>query len=723
MALLGNKELTELDKLKVIIDKHPNLSSENKKFLKKCDPKIYNFGGEENFIALIYTLINNKKIREMDISKVLEDIQSIYSTFELSNYDFSNFLKLFSPNGIYENKAFSLEIIGTFEYIHNYFIAMQMIIDNQIALQNFEETKRLITSLRMCATDDNDFISMLAHFLTNSNFAENYQELVDYETNLAKMHAGVYETLSDEFLAKMDALLNKGMSVFDEIKKEEKRIKDMHDELRLLRTYVEKEEATFDEIIKRANNNMERSADENISKLDRKYIDILAELRNDQTELSNKLVTTANTEAKKAALDAVSNLEKTATELADIKTKYNTDLDTLGEIKEAATEEVNKGLKEIKDLISRLGVDENVDLSKLKDLLKMDNPSSIIVPSQTIVTPVQPGIIVPENPIEIKVPDVLPCFDESIAFKERYDIIMDRKAKLQSEGEVFNAAIDDCIYLILRNFYPYLYGPSGGGKNYFVKQLAKLFELPLIGISYVTDETDIVGGKTAHGAYSPSNFYNCWRNGYFGFANEFDNSIAQPAVKLGEYLDCEVGEKYSFSSMGMIERHPNFRLIAAGNTTGMGSNRVYNARQKFDESLQQRFVYVKFDFDEKVEKSILKDHMDWYNFAILFRNGLSDFWNCQEKDIQGQITTRDFRDIVTMLGDGILDTEKILQYEFIETKDADCLSHIREYIIEHYKGNNDNTKILIETYSTMVNANHQLKLTGKERPQSAKKVM
>lgn len=705
MAILGNKkpkELTELDKLKAIIVKHPNLNLENKEFLKKCDPEIYNFGGEKNFIDLIMTLINNRKISSEKFSELLEDIQKIYSTFEVSGYGFSNFLKLFVPNGIYENKAFSMQLVGIFEYIENYFIAMNMIIDNKIALQNFEETVRLISSLRIYAPNDTDFISLLAHFLTNSNFADNYQELVDKEISLAKMRAGVYEDLSDEFLAKVDVAVNKSQTVFDATKKEEQRIKGMSDSLRLLRIDVEKEETTLADAIKRANDQMGQYAEGCIDKLERQYIDVCAKLKNDLFELKRQLVEIADTEAKKVALVAVNDIEKTAKDIAGIKDKYDVDIATIEQIKKSTTEEVHKGLEEIKDLVKRLGVDENVDLSKLSELLKVDTPSNIVVPSQTIVTPVQSGIVVPDASNDIKIPDILPCFNETIAFKERFKEIMDRKAKFESEGEVFNAVIDDCIYLGMKDFYIYLYGPSGGGKNYFVKQLAKLFGLPLVGIGYITEEYDIVGGKTAHGTYSPSNFYNCWRYGYFAFANEFDTSIAQPAIKLGEYLDCEVGEKYSFPSIGMIERHPNFRLIAAGNTTGMGSNRVYNARQKFDESLQQRFVYVKFDFDERVEKEILKDYMDWYNFAILFREALSHFWNSQEADIQGQITTRDFRDIVTMLDDGILNTEKILQYEFIETKDLDCLSHIKEHMIKCDDKLDKGTKILTKQFIKMV---------------------
>lgn len=706
--LKDKKELTELEKIKISIKKNPYLSKENKDFLLNVDPEMYNFNSEENFINVIKTIISNKNLCERDMEKTLNEVLEIYRIFELYDYRFNQFLLLFMPNGIYERNIFSTEILSHFERIENYYLAMNLLIKHDITLKNFQETTRLISALGIYTTNDIELNSMLSHFLTTANFMENYSDNVDYAIETAKRRAGVYDNLSDDYLAKMEMLVNKSVATVDTYKKEEAKIKALNENLRSLRLEVQKVIKAFDERILGIDEEFRKISNKHQGDIDDKYLELYVKLQEDFGVLIDKLDEKANNEAKKAALAAVARLEESAKNLSNLETQYKTktksEIEGLESIRQVATEEVEKGLKEIKSIVSRLNVDESVDLSKLSTLLKTD--ANIVVPSQSIILPNQEGIVSNESIDESKLPEILPCFQDSIIFQNRFKMLLDRKAKLESEGEVYNEAIDDCIYFILRNFYPYLYGPSGAGKNYFVKQLGKLFDLPVMNIGYITEEHDIVGGKTAHGGYSPSNFYNCWLNGYIGFANELDNSVAQAAIKLGEFLDAEVGEEYIFPGLRYVKRHPNCRIIAAGNTAGMGANRAYNARQKFDESIQQRFKYVKFDFDEKVEKSILEGHEEWYEFAMLFRQAINNYYQFKQDEVEGQITTRDLRDLKTEIEDGILTTEKILCYEFIEAKKSDCLANIISYMNDNTKDASTKAKTLVKTFEKTVHEMH-----------------
>lgn len=700
--LKEKKELTEDEKLKILIEKNPYLSRENKDYLIKCNKKDYDFGSDDNFYEFIKVIISNKNVCEKNMEKVLNETLGIFKVFELYGYSFRQFLMLFRSGGIYEHNIFSTELLSHFEKIENYYLAMNMLIKHDITLKNFKETIRLISSLGVYTPNDIELNSMLSHFLTTANFFENYSDNVDRAIETAKRRAGVYDDLSDDYLAKMESLVNKSVATVGIYKKEEQRIKELSESLKATRLEAQKLIKNFEERIANIDERFRKISERHQGEIDDKYLEVYLKLQEDFRLLIEKLTDKANTEAKKAAIDAVAKLEESASNLANLeqqyKTKTKTEIEGIEEIKRVATEEVQNGLKEIKELVSRLNVDESVDLSKLSELLKSSTTSSIVIPSQSIITPMQQGIVQTESLEDTKVPDILPCFEETINFQKRHKLIMERKEKLESEGVVYNEAIDDCIYFILRNFYPYLYGPSGAGKNYFVKQLSELFDLPITNIGYITEEHDIVGGKTAHGGYSPSNFYNCWKNGYLGFANELDNSIAEATIKLGEFLDAEIGEEYSFPGLRFVKRHPNCRIIAAGNTTGMGSNRAYNARQKFDESIQQRFKYVKFDFDDKVEKEILKDHKEWYEFAMLFRAALSNYYQFKNEEVEGQVTTRDLRDIKIEVEDGILTDEKILSYEFIETKKNDCLGHIISFMQENDKNLKSQAKSLVKKF-------------------------
>lgn len=702
--LKTNKELTELDKLKIIVPQNPYLSQESKKeFLDKLETNKEFFGSEERFIALVNTILKNKKLCEGDINRVIKDASLLYSSFETSGYSFNYFLKLFEVNGIYEHDIYREEIISNYETVEKYFQAMNMIIHHEIALKNFSETTRLITALGIYTPNDVELNSMLSHFLTNSNFAENYQDLVDYAIENAKKRAGVYDDISDDFLAKIDSMVKQSMAAVEVYKKEEKRIEEMGKNLRILRGQSKKELEEFQEAISRIVAKLEELTETYVDKIDKEYIDKYAQLKNDYNDIIDKLLLKADVEAKRVAKEAVSKLEAIVSDLSSVKSEYQLQTEDLAELKKTATVEVKKGLKEIRELISGLGINGVEELNKLSELLKSTPEKSFIIPSQSIVT-APGGIVLPESLVDTKIPEVINSFDNSIEFKKRYKMMMDKKKRKESEGVVYNEAIDVCIYFMIRNFYPYLYGPSGAGKNYFVKQLAELFELPCLNIGYITEEYDIVGGKTANGQYSPSNFYECWLKGYIGFANEFDNSVAQASIKLNDFLDKEIGEEYSFPGLGFVKRHPNFRVIAAGNTTGMGLNRAYNARQKFDEAIQQRFKYVKFNFDDKVEKNILQNHQNWYEFAKLFREALIKSWQFQESEIEGQITTRDLTDIALEVEDGILSDEEILQYEFIEAKENDRLASIMSYMKENDDGVAKDTQQLIKKFNKMVEA-------------------
>lgn len=680
------KELTELDKLKTVIEKNPYLTKENKAYLVKCNPESLNMGDDINYSAFITTIISNKNLCNRKIEEVIDEARNIYTTFELYGYSFNHFLKLFIPSGIYEKGIFSIEVLSQFERVENYYLAMNMLISHDISLKNFKETKRLITSLGIYTPNDIELNSMLSHFLTTANFAENYQDLVDIAIDNAKKRAGVYDNLSDDYLAKMEMLVNRAIIAVDSYKEEEKQLEDLRESLRVVKLDVKKAIKAFQEEVAKIDETIGSIATKHNQSLDGRYLELYVKLEEDFRKISKEIVNIADTEAKRAAISSVQRMEESAQNLASIENQYKekttTEMADIKRITEIATEQANKCLEEMKSMLGRLKIDESIDLSQLSKILNNGVTPNIIVPNQTILTPTQGGIVQAEDVSKIEVPKILKCFDGSIAFQERLKMMLDRKEKFISEGVVYNKIIDDCIYFILHNFYPYLYGPSGAGKNYFVKQLAELFELPVANIGYITEECDIVGGKTAHGAYSPSNFYNCWLNGYFGFANEFDNSIASAAIKLGEFMDAEPGEEYSFPGLRVVKRHPNCRIIAAGNTTGSGFSRTYNARQKFDESLQQRFKFMKFDFDPNVERKILEDHLEWYDFAVLFREALDSYWKGKNKETEGQITTRDFRDIRTEIEDDFLKVDKIFLYEFIETKDRDCLATVFKYMDE-----------------------------------------
>lgn len=311
------------------------------------------------------------------------------------------------------------------------------------------------------------------------------------------------------------------------------------------------------------------------------------------------------------------------------------------------------------------------------------------MPQETVVK----TVAVPEGAPQIidAGDDVIPApniyLDESINFQDRYARIMDRKAKLMEQGEHFHMMFDDVLLAVLENANPYLIGPTGCGKTYLVGQIARLLDIDFIDIGYINEEYDILGFQTANGGYSRPNFYRCYKYGKIAFCDELDNGNSRATVKLNSFLSNTSNSCYSFPNGENVQRHPSFRMIAAGNTAGNGADSNYNTREKIEESVQQRLMPISVGYDNTVEQKILGQYTDWYDFVVLFRMATDAWGKNNYGDAPGIITTRDVARIKKYLDNGSFSADKILDYEFIQTKDDTYLAALSDFMKRHSQPN------------------------------------
>jgi MoxR-like ATPase len=71
---------------------------------------------------------------------------------------------------------------------------------------------------------------------------------------------------------------------------------------------------------------------------------------------------------------------------------------------------------------------------------------------------------------------------------------------------------------------------------------------------------------------------------------------------------------FDFPVVGNVKAHPNFRLIAAGNTPGMGATDMFTERQALDAATLDRFVVFKFDYDPRIEELLAKGNKELLDF-------------------------------------------------------------------------------------------------------------
>jgi cobaltochelatase CobS len=163
----------------------------------------------------------------------------------------------------------------------------------------------------------------------------------------------------------------------------------------------------------------------------------------------------------------------------------------------------------------------------------------------------------------------------------------------------------------------FIFGPPGGGKTTFLKQLGAVTNTPVVifqfsnGISVedfigekelVTDETGNTITKWRDGAFT-----RCWRNGYYIIFDEFTAAPANIMLRLHGPLD---GNELIVIENGgeVIPKHPRTRIFATDNTNGRGDDSgMFTGTNVMNEATLDRFgTVIEFSYPDKVtERKIL----------------------------------------------------------------------------------------------------------------------
>lgn len=163
----------------------------------------------------------------------------------------------------------------------------------------------------------------------------------------------------------------------------------------------------------------------------------------------------------------------------------------------------------------------------------------------------------------------------------------------------------------------FLTGPAGSGKNVICKQVAEALELPFYFTNAVTQEYKLTGFTDAMGNYQETQFYKAFKYGGVFMLDEMDASIPEVLI----ILNAAIANRYfDFPApIGYVEASPNFRVIAAGNTTGHGASYEYVGRNQLDAASLDRFAVVSIDYSDAIEKSVACGDTDLVKFCRAFR--------------------------------------------------------------------------------------------------------
>lgn len=200
-----------------------------------------------------------------------------------------------------------------------------------------------------------------------------------------------------------------------------------------------------------------------------------------------------------------------------------------------------------------------------------------------------------------------------------------------------------------------LVGPAGSGKTHAAHQAAKLLSL-LEGREFKyypqsvgpqTSKSDLIGYMDAHGKLVSSPLREAYANGGVYLLDEIDAANAGVLTILNAALSNSV---CSFPD-GTIERHVDFRCIAAANTYGLGASRMYVGRNQLDAATLNRFVGIDWDYDKAIETKLSLGQQSWLEFVWKLRDAQNKL------AIRCVFSTRQVIDGAKMLNAGIARTE------------------------------------------------------------------
>lgn len=661
----------------------------------KKNPEKNPFGSIDLLAELAERILVLKKFGS--IKEALSDAEEIYSTViplgeNTDNCEFLKavFLKIFEKDGIYAFDMFSAPLYVSFSDKLLYISVMNSLMYINNAQDNIELITEYAVAVRQYFTDEQAFGASVINAAQKLSLAPDKSEVIKDLVSLAERASGIYD-VSEELLSAADINTRKAEMLLESA---EKKLAASEKHSAGYKALAESCEQTLKSISVSETQSIRSEASAAIIDVKRAYEEMLAaeqkRLDFDKDKLLRDILDSADKKIRELRMISESIKESTSADLYRINTEANKAVERAAAMLQS---------DEIKGIIKELDQTDGL----VEKIIHVEQFSRNFDEETIAVKPVPvsiPAASVPASPSADEVYSapadmtVNFFFNESIPFTERFEELNRKKEKdINENGALYHDRFNDVITAVIENSNPYLIGPSGCGKTFLVEQIASLLGVEFIDIGYINEEYDIIGFQTASGGYNYPAFYRAYKFGGIVFCDEFDNSNSRAAVKLNSFMSGGRNASYCFPNGERVMRHPNFRIIAAGNTAGSGADRNYSTREKIEESVQQRFTAMYVSYDNRLEKQILSAYPQWFDFAVQFRIATDKWSRTNDCSAPGIFTTRDAATIKKYLDHKSFDESAIIDYEFIETKDTEYLLYLVKQMEEYYSEERESSAI------------------------------
>ena len=597
--------------------------------------------------------------------------------------DYDKLKEFFIKNIRHHDKMFNDKLYGIFTYKRNYIDIVNIIYNDNKLSESFDKIVEFAVKVNnYCGSDEERKGAILA-FIYDIPKCDDIDTLISDRVYEAKKKLGIYD-LSEKTLSLLDEKCRIAVNLFDKYEEFVPKLNSFREEINeILRISKADLERDADGALNKVNDAIDKRIDKLLVKLDDTRLDIEQQMMKKTDETFNKLLVDAaeklnDLEVAVRRITTTSDaeiirIEKTTQESFDRLRKHVEEDPQLKEIVKQASENV----------ASKQGV-ANVKITKAV---------------QQVVDEAEEGYIIANNvrrilPADSSVdlskavdPTILPAFDNTIDFDVRMAKITDEINRRKADGEIFHTLIDEIIRCVMEGDWVYLWGPSGCGKTYVIRQVAELLGIELVENGKIVNKYDIMGFNDPQGRFRATQAFKAVLHGDLIAFDEFDNDDTSSQICLNGFYSgsqdiIEDPTKERFITFGedvKIPIHTNFRMIAAGNTSGNGANEQY-LRGRIDESVQERLTPIRFYYDNQVEEQILSEWNDsWYKLFTCFRD-VCDGWADKKKKehAQGIITTRDASAIARYIRHNSKTIDQVMREKFTQVKDVNYLTHIKD---------------------------------------------
>lgn len=601
----------------------------------------------------------------------------------------------FLGNGGYVTEGiFDHEVYALFKDFDNYLRIMKTVQGKPVTRNNFKLIAGYIKESAKYSIDEDTFTKSIIS--TIDNLDDSVLDIPAYlknELEKDKKRAGIYSISHDDVISASSSL------------------RRIDSQVEKIDNYI----LTLEEKARDAIN----EADNGVKKINESHNIAIRELKEYKSSLEKELKNILERHLEDSKIE-INN--KADAVFSEILKKYQEQLDEFRKVSQNLSlqntreltilkEETNKSLNELREYVHNnpelksalTQAEESAAVrDKLLEIIKVEQERPVDNEEEKIVRGIN-RIVVPNTP-KVEIPDSIVTQSnvqiiKPYAFKNAKDFakimrnIEKQIALGESNGAIYHKKIKELLACLMVGDWPYMYGPSGAGKGHTVRQVGSLLGQKVIDAGKIGDVSSVVGYIDAQGRFRAPSALEAVVDGCLIFFDEFDNGNPDTRVALNtmysnlrDKIIAPSSDQYiRFAQEIDVPINPNMRMIAAGNTDGNGSDRQYTDRYPIDESIKERLKYIYFDYDNRVEKHILKDYEDWYEFFINFRNACNEYAKSQgDENAQGNVSTRDASDINRDVNLNAKALDDMMNQYFVQSKESDYRNALARQIAGLY---------------------------------------